>query len=195
MSHRTQGGDQRVEGRRRSGGAGLSETKPLRSGSTWSVHAGLYVIPQGRTIAHSGARPESHVERLLLAAFQLSFRRRIFLTDTGKPCGSLGQLHTVLGHRHRRKGRQGDVRRYGLHCSHLHLPVALSPALPVGTGALLASSPFSVKRKYVSFFGPCFCCSIQPLFSRFSTRRVLAGRRRAWIQPSPRKYCMNWRSR
>jgi hypothetical protein len=99
---------------------------PMPAGSTWSVHAGLYVIFQGRTIAHAGARPKSHVESLLLAAFQLSFRRRVFLADTGKPCGSLRQLHTVLGHRHLRKGRQGDRRGYGLHCSHLHFPFSPS---------------------------------------------------------------------
>jgi hypothetical protein len=67
-------------------------------------------------------------------------------------------------------------------------------AFAMGTGDLLASSPFSVSRRKTSFFGPCFCCSIQPLLNNFSKSRSLGGSAFALIQPAPRKYCMNWRS-
>src|ERR1700692_576729 len=61
---------------------------------------------------------------------------------------------------------------------------AFDPARPLGTRDFLASKPFSVKRKWTSFFGPWRCCSIQPLRSK-SSARVLAGSRRALIQPDP----------
>jgi hypothetical protein len=66
--------------------------------------------------------------------------------------------------------------------------------LAKGTGDLFASKPFSVNRKNTSSVGPCFSCSIQPLFSRLSISYRLGGRVRALTQPAPCKDRMNWRS-
>jgi hypothetical protein len=59
--------------------------------------------------------------RLVFASFQLVLQRRVFLIGTFEPCGSFRILHTVLGHRRRRNGAQGNRRCNFHYCSAAHL--------------------------------------------------------------------------